>query len=316
MIVTSAARIQPSFRGYFFLNKLSFALLYADIEFCNNVLYDIALEMYNQFERTFKEVVYIHKFIYKKSAGVTALSAAFSDFRYKKHSHREYAIGVTLRGVQQYNTNGCFLSSHKNGVMLFNPEQPHDGMAQGEEGIDYVMLYIEPSLFKEIVEKKDLITFSSTVVYDRRLEHRILSLTDAVLNEKDEALCSELLMSLADSFAQTDLCRSFRKDNAMVSKAKDMISCSLKDVLRLDDICNELEISKFKFIRLFKHSTGISPYQYFLNCKVEHAKKQIEKNRDVYSAVAECGFVDLTHLNRHFKAVYGLTAFEYMSNID
>ena len=42
----------------------------------------------------------MEKFIYKKSAGITALSASFTDFTYKKHSHQEYAIGVTLRGIQ------------------------------------------------------------------------------------------------------------------------------------------------------------------------------------------------------------------------
>jgi hypothetical protein len=29
--------------------------------------------------------------------------------------------------------------------MLFNPEQPHDGMAHDETGIDYVMVYIKPN---------------------------------------------------------------------------------------------------------------------------------------------------------------------------
>jgi transcriptional regulator GlxA family with amidase domain len=49
---------------------------------------------------------------------------------------------------------------------------------------------------------------------------------------------------------------------------------------------------------------------------VELAKKLIEKNRDVYSAVAECGFVDLTHLNKYFKSIYGITAFGYMSHLN
>lgn len=256
------------------------------------------------------------KFIYKKSAGITALSASFADFKYKKHSHREYAIGVTLRGIQQYNLDGSFQSSYKNGVMLFNPEQPHDGMAHDESGIDYVMLYIEPTLFLEILEKKNIVRFSSPIVYNYRLEQQILSLSNAILREKDEALCNELLLSLADSFTQNNLCRSYKKDNALIIKAKDMICCSLENVLRLDDICKELDMSKFKFIRLFKANTGISPYQYFLNYKVEHAKKLIEKNKDVYSAVAECGFVDLTHLNKHFKCIYGITAFEYMSHLN
>lgn len=256
------------------------------------------------------------RFIYKKSAGVTALSASFASFKYKKHSHKEYALGVTLRGIQQYNLGGSLQSSYKNGVMLFNPEQPHDGMAHDEAGIDYVMLYIEPTLFLEILEKKNIVRFSSPIVYNYRLEQRILNLSNAIIREKDEALCSELLLSLADSFTQTNLCRSYKKDNALIIKAKDMICCNLKNVLRLDDICKELDMSKFKFIRLFKANTGISPYQYFLNYKVELAKKLIEKNRDVYSAVAECGFVDLTHLNKHFKSIYGITAFEYMSHLN
>lgn len=49
--------------------------------------------------------------------------------------------------------------------------------------------------------------------------------------------------------------------------------------------------------------------------KIERVKQLIEKNRDIYTAVTECGFVDLTHLNKHFKSVYGTTAFEYMSHL-
>ena len=96
----------------------------------------------------------MERFIYKKSAGITALSASFADFKYKKHSHKEYALGVTLRGIQQYNLDGSLQSSYQNGVMLFNPEQSHDGMAYDKTGIDYVMVYIEPKLFLEILEKR------------------------------------------------------------------------------------------------------------------------------------------------------------------
>ena len=258
----------------------------------------------------------MNKFVYKKSADITALSASFADFEYKKHSHKEYALGVTLRGIQQYNLDGSLQSSYQNGVMLFNPEQPHDGKAHDKAGIDYVMLYIEPTLFLDILEKKDIVRFSSPIVYNYRLEQRILSLSNAILRGKDEALCSELLLSLADSFTQTNLCISYKKDNNLIRKAKDMICCNLENVLRLDDICKELDMSKFRFIRLFKANAGISPYQYFLNCKVELAKQLIEKNKDVYSAVVECGFVDLTHLNKHFKSIYGITAFEYMSQLN
>lgn len=200
--------------------------------------------------------------------------------------------------------------------MLFNPEQAHDGMAYDESGLDYVMLYIEPQLLLDVIEKKDMVRFSNPIVYDYKLKQRILCLSSAILNGKDEALCSELLLSLTDSLIQTNLSTDCKKDSAIIRKAKDMLHSNLENVLKLDEICKELHLSKFQFIRLFKSHTGISPYQYFLNCKIERAKQLIEKQRDVYAAVAECGFVDLTHLNKHFKSVYGKTAFEYMSHLN
>ena len=256
------------------------------------------------------------KFIYKKSAGITALSASITDFTYKKHSHKEYAIGVTLRGIQHYNLDGSLQLSYQNGVMLFNPEQVHDGMAHDETGLDYIMLYIEPQLLLEAIEVKDLVRFSTPIVYDDRIEQNILNLSRAILSGKEEALCSELLISLTDSLIQTDLSTHYKKDDTLVRKAKDMLHTNLDNVLKLDEICKELNISKFQFIRSFKAHTGIPPYQYFLNCKIERAKHLIEENGDIYSAVAECGFVDLTHLNKHFKSVYGTTAFEYMSHLN
>ncbi|WP_239614672.1 AraC family transcriptional regulator [Cohnella mopanensis] len=257
----------------------------------------------------------MNKFIYKKKAGITALSASMTDFTYKKHSHKEYAIGVTLRGIQHYNLDGSLQLSYPNGVMLFNPEQAHDGMAHDKSGLDYVMLYIEPQLLLEVIEKKDIVRFSNPIVYDNGLEQRILSLSHAILSDKDEALCNELLLSLTDSLIQTNLSIDDKKDNALIRKAKEMLHANFEHVHNLDEISKELHLSKFQFIRFFKANTGISPYQYFLNCKIERAKQLIEKNKDIYSAVAECGFVDLTHLNKHFKSVYGTTAFEYMSHI-
>lgn len=257
----------------------------------------------------------MESFIYKKAAGITALSASFTDFTYKKHCHTEYAFGVTLRGIQQYNLDGSLHSSYKNGVMLFYPEQTHDGRAHDRSGIDYVMLYVEPKLFLEILQKKDIVRFSSPIVYNQVLAKSILNLASAVLSEKDEPLCSELLVSFVDSFTPTNIYTYFKKDNALIKKAKEMIYFRLEDVLRLDEICKEFAMSKFQFIRLFKVNTGISPYQYFLLCKVNRAKQLLEKNKDIYSAIAECGFVDLSHLNRHFKRIYGITAFEYKSHL-
>lgn len=177
------------------------------------------------------------KFVYKEKLGITALSAKINKFSYKKHAHEEYSIGVTLKGVQKYSLDGSTLHSHKNGIMLFNPEQIHDGMAKDyKEGLDYVMLYIKPELFLEGLEKKEIVKFSNPIIYDEKIKNDILNLNSAIINQKDEAFCSELYLKFIDNFS----------------------------------------------------------------------------SKDLYATVVEFGFTDLSHLNRHFKKVYGVTAFEYI----
>lgn len=259
----------------------------------------------------------MEKFVYKKAADVKALTASFSDFQYKKHCHEEYAVGVTLRGIQQYNMNGSLQSSHPGGIMLFNPEQVHDGMSQKKTGVDYVMIYIGTKLLSEISGGKEYIRFSSPIVYNCRLRQNILDLINAIFYNEEDALCSELLLALVNNFSQDEKKRGSGGHDSLIDKAKEMIyyNLNLDRILKLDDICKEIGMSKYQFIRAFEANNGISPYQFYLNCKVEKAKQLIEKSKDIYMAVTECGFVDLTHLNRHFKSRYGVTAFEYMSHI-
>jgi len=251
------------------------------------------------------------KFIYKKSAGVTVLSASMSEFVYKRHSHEEYALGVTLRGIQQYHLAGRLCSSHQNGIMLFNPEQAHDGYAADKDGIDYVMIYIPTELLSEISGSRKILRFTSPIIYDDKLALSILNLSDCIFNNKSEVLSNELLMKLITDVSKSHIQTVYLKQDDLIRRSIEMIRCNMGTVLKLDDICHELQISKYQFIRLFKTYAGIAPYQYFLNCKVECAKRLLEARKDVYSVVLDCGFFDLAHLNRHFKGIYGTTAYEY-----
>ncbi|NQY25375.1 MAG: AraC family transcriptional regulator [Campylobacteraceae bacterium] len=258
----------------------------------------------------------MEKFIYKNRTDITVLKARMKTFSYKKHAHEEYSLGVTLNGIQKYSLDGRSQTSHKNGVMLFNPEQLHDGQAgKSKESLDYVMLYIKPSLFLEAIGKKEIVKFSSSLVYNEKLKHDIINLSSAIFFEKDENLCNELLLNVADNFTSKDFVIDYKKENHLVKKAKEMMYYELDYVLNLDEISKALDLSKFQFIRMFKINTGITPYQFFLNCKIIHAKKHLELKKDLYATVVEFAFSDLSHLNRHFKRVYGLTAYEYLQSL-
>ncbi|MBG9783439.1 AraC family transcriptional regulator [Shouchella lehensis] len=254
----------------------------------------------------------MNQFSYKKRNRLKALSAKITDFSYKKHAHAEYALGVTRKGIQHYHLEGSLQLSHENGIMFFNPEQIHDGSAHDEQGLDYIMLYLEPSLLLEAMERKEYIQFNKPVIYNRIIQQHVLNLSDAVFEEADELVCDDLLFKLANalSFNSTKLV----KRDSLIEKMKQDIKQNVKHFY-IEALSNKYGMNKFQFIRFFNLHAGITPYQYYLNHKVNCARRFMEQERDPYLAVMEFDFADLTHLNRQFKRIYGSTATNYIKQL-
>lgn len=249
---------------------------------------------------------------YKNKLGITALKADINNLILKKHSHEEYHFGITLKGEQKYILDGSSIISYKNGITIFNPDQIHESKLGKYE---YIMLLIKEDLLMEAMKRKEKINFSTSLSYNEKLKDDLIKLSNAILNQGNELLCRELVLNVVDNFSNKDFIYTYNKDKKFIEKSKEMIYYELENILNLEQISDELNISKFQFIRRFKSNTGITPYQYFLNTKLNHAKNYLDLTKDLYGAIVEFGFSDLSHFNRLFKRVYGITPFEYISSI-
>ncbi|WP_080571544.1 helix-turn-helix domain-containing protein [Pseudoalteromonas mariniglutinosa] len=56
-------------------------------------------------------------------------------------------------------------------------------------------------------------------------------------------------------------------------------------------------------------------HQYVLNCRIIQARKYIESGLSTSRAALDAGFADNSHLNRHFKRVFGLTSTQYQRQL-
>lgn len=253
----------------------------------------------------------MREFNYSKSENITVLSAKFDEFEYKKHAHEEYAIGVTLKGIQQWRLEGELCRSRPGGIMLFSPEQVHDGCSGGKKDLEYVMTYIPTELFKEISGKKDILKFSSPIVYDKKLAANVITLARCIEAGQEDILTSELIMNVVKRTANADENMRMPKNYTAVRRSIEMMYENYENPLKMDDICKEVQMSKYHFIRQFKAIKGVSPYQFFLNGRISHAKRLLDSKKELYAVMLSCGFYDLSHMNRLFKSVYGITAYAY-----
>lgn len=83
--------------------------------------------------------------------------------------------------------------------------------------------------------------------------------------------------------------------------------------IRLAELASLVYLSAYHFARLFKQSTGLSPYQYLLRTRVKLARKLMNNGDATLKEISErVGFYDASHFSRAFKRVTGVRAVDIL----
>ncbi|GAB1540034.1 AraC family transcriptional regulator [Scytonema sp. NUACC21] len=86
-----------------------------------------------------------------------------------------------------------------------------------------------------------------------------------------------------------------------LSRTLEYINENLQCELTLAELASVAEISPYHFARLFKQSTGFTPHQYVINCRIEQAKKLLAEKK---WSIAEIGFSVGFQSPSHFIALF------------
>ena len=105
------------------------------------------------------------------------------------------------------------------------------------------------------------------------------------------------------------------KNYETVSAAKKYIQSHFQEKITLTDMAKAVHLSDIYFHTVFTESTGISPHEYLIDCRLEHAKKLLWNTAINISEVSEkSGFGAQQYLTRVFKKKVGMTPAMYRKN--
>jgi AraC family transcriptional regulator len=94
----------------------------------------------------------------------------------------------------------------------------------------------------------------------------------------------------------------------------DYIQDHLDRDVSLAELAILVRLSCYHFARLFKQSTGYSPHQYHIQCRIDRAKQLLKKEELSIANIAQIvGFANQGHLNYHFKRLVGITPRKFKS---
>ncbi|MGR6873746.1 AraC family transcriptional regulator [Pseudomonas sp. HK3] len=252
---------------------------------------------------------------------VTMLRAEINDFSYDKHAHQTLSIGVTQKGFQHFTSGGAAHRSEPGNIMLFNPEEVHDGHGESGNTLLYQMLYIDPDKFHAMlyaagVKNSAHFRVNENVIGDGLLGDAVMRLSHLIATHNQDALMQDYwlyqlsarIAAYEDQFVPN---QKVRRVDGLLLKARDFIQDNVHHDLSLTDISNMIGMSKYHFLRLFRSQFGMTPHQYIVNSKVNAARSKLEQGAALNDVVFDFGFSDLSHFNRRFKPVYGMTPKQY-----
>lgn len=82
----------------------------------------------------------------------------------------------------------------------------------------------------------------------------------------------------------------------------------LAEKTSIAELARLLDLTRFHFIRSFKHATGMPPHQYLIRLRVDRAKEMLSDGRvSVAEAASRTGFGSPIQLTRAFRRIVGTT---------
>lgn len=97
-----------------------------------------------------------------------------------------------------------------------------------------------------------------------------------------------------------------------LQQAIEYINDNLEESIKLKDIAQQLDISQYYFARLFRQSTGSSPYHYVIQQRVAKVKELLTNTKLPLADIAlACGFNSQSQMTMHFRKLTGTTPKKY-----
>jgi len=197
-----------------------------------------------------------------------------------------------IQGLQLKQGNLYVFPSSAKYQMRHNPQNPLF--------CTYLHIDILPYILTDIVEIE---------VKENSMLKYLLQSIECVISDQNqrilEILSEALRLYLIDN-------KYFLKPKIEIYQILDHISNNIDKDIRLEELSKMCGYNSQYFIRLFKNSIGMTPYQYIINCRMKKAVHLLKQNASISYIAEETGYKDVKAFSRAFKMYFKVPPSEYL----
>jgi AraC-like DNA-binding protein/mannose-6-phosphate isomerase-like protein (cupin superfamily) len=247
-------------------------------------------------------------------------SYSLSHHHFSRHFHDHYVIELVINGADDFYCNGKNYVAESNQLVLINPGEVHTGSTVSDTPLYYYSLYPDMKALEQVAASLDIalpadFCFQRSLLDPSLLAKKFKVFFDSLSSGEDSLHQQEIFLDCmyelllpanyanAANYPASSTCQKDYRIQLVI----DYIRLNFKKDISLQQLAGIACLNPFHLIRLFKKSVGVSPYDYLLITRAEHAKQLLRKGSLVQDAAIESGFYDSSHFNRVFSKITGTT---------
>jgi AraC-like DNA-binding protein len=256
---------------------------------------------------------------------VGLLQAFYFQHAYPRHSHDYYVVCLIERGYQSFTYHGAKHYTPAGGLILLNPDAVHTGEPADADGFEMRSLYPTTDHMARAVYELTGRHQGLPYFTDVRIDHAwamagVLQFHEALQYEASpmerESRFIGLLVELIKHYA--DIRSPERppgREHTAVRRARQVIEARYAEGISLTDLAEQVALSPYYLLRVFRAEVGLPPYAYLESVRVRHAQQLIELGRPLTEVALDVGYSSQSHLTRRFKQIIGVTPGQYAQQV-
>ncbi len=233
----------------------------------------------------------------------------------KPHSHPFCEIMFVISGTGKSVIDGCEYDIEEGDIIVYNPNTTHEESTTGSSGLELAFFGITNfkinSLPPDSIIDKNASPVLKTGNDEERFKFYFTSLVDEVYGNKQY---SDLIIKywarliLIGILRITNTSEAKFVTNAIFTQIYQYLNTNFTQIESMDQICEDLNVSKYYISHVFKKYIGKPPMQYITSKRIDYAKKLLQETDISACEIGEmCGYKDHTLFFKAFKKLTNTT---------
>lgn len=269
--------------------------------------------------------------VFGSSEGLGWSSLFASLQRERPYNGRLHAVSSSLMVLHRggpvdiaYTVEGRSITRHlpKGGVFFLPAEHACDVSLRAP--LDSTHIYLRSDLFSEDdMKARNIINGLAPMLGERDavLEHLAAAVGDTIASNlpASSLFVDPIARAIANRFVTLNFHKCTVPDKAHprlchrhMNRVREFLEANIATDIRIEMLARLCGLRSEYFVKQFKATTGVSPYQYVLSLRIERAKSLLANEKLSIAEIAlDCGFSHQEHLTRLFRRFTGATPGRY-----